>query len=336
MTRLLRALKPNRYVLLLLALLLLLQIVFFSYETGTFYIGTYDIAASSDGPTVNDAEQDRRYGEPASDELESNGMETWDSTFGIGSPVVIQDTRQIRVDWAILVLNLGVSYLLSVLLLKGGIMASRLLRPAQQDLATARAQNWLKGPGWRLFSALGLLVLSLLWLGLHPSFYYMDGLVFVPLAWSVMLVVLVLRIGVQDFMMRRHQLSAQKRIGIVLRYACLIGAFVAATVVLIFAVPMKMGFLIAEPTLSRLVHEDDLALSPKLVEDVRAGPYAVSAQATNSRREHRSDLSKRVIFILANDHEAGFIYSPTGIDDLAYNAGNKGHLFGNWYWMKED
>ena len=333
MMRLLKALKPNRDIIFLLALLLLFQMLFFSYST---FRSTALIAK---GPTVEDAEQDTRHDEPASRELESNGIEMWGSAFGIGSPVVIQntrDTRQIKIDWAILVLNLGVCYLLSVLLLNGVIMASERLWPKQQDLANACVQNWLKGPGWRLFSALGLLVLGLLWLGLHPSFYYMVGLLLVPLAWWVMLVVLVLRIGVQNFMVRRHQVPAQKRIGAVLRYAYLIGIFVAATILLIFAVPMKMGFLTAEPTLSRLVNEDNLALSPRLIEDVRAGPYVVSAQATTSRRKDRSDLNKRVVFILANDHEAGFIYSPTGIDDLAYNEGNKGHLFGNWYWMKED
>ncbi len=31
-----------------------------------------------------------------------------------------------------------------------------------------------------------------------------------------------------------------------------------------------------------------------------------------------------------------FAYSESGIDDLCYNSGSKGHLLGNWYWMKED
>ncbi|MHC4296696.1 MAG: hypothetical protein ACYS7Y_05290 [Planctomycetota bacterium] len=288
---------------------------------------------------MEDAKQARRPSEPDSGEVESNGIETWGLRFGIGSPVVIQNTRdrrQIKIDWATLVLNLGACYLLSALLLKGGIMASQQLWPARQDLAAAHAQNWLKGPSWRLFAASGLAVLGLLWLGLHPSFYYMDGLFFVPLAWGIMLVVLILRIGIQSFLVRRHQASAQKRIGAVLRYAYLVIIFVVATILLIFAVPMKIGFLTAKPALSRLVNEDNLALSPKLVEDVRAGPYVVSAKATNSYRKNRSDLNKRVILILANDHEAAFIYSPTGIDDLWYNEGNRGHLAGNWYWMKED
>lgn len=40
--------------------------------------------------------------------------------------------------------------------------------------------------------------------------------------------------------------------------------------------------------------------------------------------------------MLADDSEAGFIYSPGGIADLCYNSGNSGHLMGPWYWMKAD
>ena len=43
-----------------------------------------------------------------------------------------------------------------------------------------------------------------------------------------------------------------------------------------------------------------------------------------------------LIFVLADDVESGFIYSPNGIGDLRYNAGSAGHLMGNWYWMAED
>lgn len=176
----------------------------------------------------------------------------------------------------------------------------------------------------------------LLWLGCQPRFYYLTGFFLVLLAWGGMLFVLVLRMAVQSYLARQHQVSAPKRTGIVLRYACFVGILVAATVLLYFAVPMRVGFLTAMPTLSRLVDRDNPALSQEPDEDVRAGLYVLSARATKARRERGVDTDKRVVFILANDHEAGFIYSPTGIDDLAYNAGSKGHLFGDWYWMKED
>ena len=43
-----------------------------------------------------------------------------------------------------------------------------------------------------------------------------------------------------------------------------------------------------------------------------------------------------VFFQFLHDGEAAIIYSESGIDELCYNSGSKGHLFGNWYWMKED
>ena len=51
------------------------------------------------------------------------------------------------------------------------------------------------------------------------------------------------------------------------------------------------------------------------------------------RRCHRQD---RIYFQFRNDGESAIIHSESGIDDLCYNSGAKGHLIGNWYWMKED
>ena len=104
----------------------------------------------------------------------------------------------------------------------------------------------------------------------------------------------------------------------------------------VFEAPLRVWFLTARPGLTRLVNEDALEESPKLTEDTRVGLYVVSAEVTNRQRAGRWDDSRLLVFILADDHESGFIYGPGGIDDLRYNTGSKGHLFGDWYWMKED
>ena len=44
----------------------------------------------------------------------------------------------------------------------------------------------------------------------------------------------------------------------------------------------------------------------------------------------------QVYFVLADHSESAFVYSPSGIADIEFNAGSKGHLFGDWYWIKED
>ncbi|MEX0712907.1 MAG: hypothetical protein WD278_11195, partial [Pirellulales bacterium] len=64
--------------------------------------------------------------------------------------------------------------------------------------------------------------------------------------------------------------------------------------------------------------------------DQRCGLYTISAAAS------RKQVPERLVFVLADDAESGFIYSPNGIEGFRYNSGNTGHLFGNWYWMKED
>lgn len=319
MTTLLGALKPNRYVFLLFALLLLFQLVVFSCSTFQVTLApAYELDSG---------------------EVERVATDTWESRLGVGAPVIIErtrDTRKIDIRWQILAANLGACYLLSVLLMRGAVGAARLLRSGPPERAAARVEQWLNGPGWRLFSALGALVLWLLWLGLQPGFYYLVGLCLVIMAWMLFLLVLIVRLGVQGYLARQHRSSAPKWTVPALRYACFIGTLLAATILLFFTMPLRLGFLTAKSTLSRLVDQDKLSLSRELTEDVRAGVYVVSAGATNRRRERGIDTGKRIVFILADDHEAGFIYSPGGIDDLAYNDGNKGHLLGDWYWMKED
>lgn len=74
-----------------------------------------------------------------------------------------------------------------------------------------------------------------------------------------------------------------------------------------------------------------------LAKDVRIGLYTFSASETNRRYLSGIGSGKyRAFFLAGNRSEAAFIYSTEGIEDLIYNRGSRGHLCGNWYWMKED
>ena len=105
-----------------------------------------------------------------------------------------------------------------------------------------------------------------------------------------------------------------------------------------FRVSLRLAFLAAEPALSEIVEREGVAGFDGLDADVRAGVYTISGDWTTERLLWWDEGEERdmVVFILADPWESGFIYSETGIDDLRYNSGNKGWLFGDWYWMTED
>ena len=205
-----------------------------------------------------------------------------------------------------------------------------------EDGSRGRAERWLRGPGWPFFVGVGVVALCLVGMGLHPSFYYMACPALLGTAWGALMVAILLRAAVRDWVVRQHDPSAQKSKGAYRRWLWLFSLVVSVTVLLVFQIPLRIGFLTARPGLAGLVNEDALDQSPWLTEDTRVGLYVVSARATNEARVSRGGTGERLLFILADDPESGFIYSPAGIDDLSYNAGSKGHLFGDWYWMTED
>lgn len=97
-----------------------------------------------------------------------------------------------------------------------------------------------------------------------------------------------------------------------------------------FKLPLRASFLLARPGLEKALtdHRKDLA-------QVTRGSYSFGLYRFSKadRRCHKKD---RIFFQFSSDAEAAIIYSESGIHDLCYNSGNKGHLSGNWYWMKED
>src|SRR5262249_33648527 len=145
----------------------------------------------------------------------------------------------------------------------------------------------------------------------------------------------LLRLSVVGFLAWRAKTPPPSRVSRRRRDALFFLIPLATTLLIGFKVPLKIGFLTALPGMTRLVDSTPGDRVPRLSADQRCGIYSISASAS-ARFGGRPRNEGRIIFILADDHEAGFIYSLNGIDDLNYNSGSAGHLFGNWYWMKED
>ena len=101
--------------------------------------------------------------------------------------------------------------------------------------------------------------------------------------------------------------------------------------VIALKLPLHAGFALARADLDRALRQDQQPGETFSLARSRYGIYSIRQQA--HRRCHRED---RIYFTLANDSEAAFVYSPSGIDALCYNSGSKGHLSGDWYWMAED
>ena len=194
----------------------------------------------------------------------------------------------------------------------------------------------LNAQAWPLFGATGVVVLGLFWQGLYPHFYYMVDFFVLGLVWFGAVLMFVVLMALRSWLLHEYPGPVQTAQTALLQWACVFGILLLVTALLAFKVPMRLGFLTARPGLSRLVNEHTIDEFRGLAEDTRFGLYTISASSTERRGVDRSDAHQCVIFRLADDGEAAFIYSPTGIDDLSYNDGNKGHLIGHWYWMKED
>lgn len=108
------------------------------------------------------------------------------------------------------------------------------------------------------------------------------------------------------------------------------GMLVLTSLLVGFKVPLHASFLLARPGLEEALaeHRDDLSDVGRVSHDF--GLYQIKSA------ERRCHIDDRIYFMFRDDSEAAIIHSPSGIDDLCYNSGNKGHLLGDWYWMKED
>lgn len=165
---------------------------------------------------------------------------------------------------------------------------------------------------------------------LFPAFYYMTWLAALVMLWGLVALAYLGQNLVLLAVARCRQValppSPQSGPGFT------VGLLVLVTLLVSFKVPLHASFLLAKPELERAVaeHADDLDAVGRLAKYHYCGIYPIQKA---HRRCHKKD---RIYFQFRNDGESAIIYSESGIQDLCYNSGNKGHLFGNWYWMKED
>ena len=167
-----------------------------------------------------------------------------------------------------------------------------------------------------------------LYLALYPSFYYMQWFFIGVWAWGLALIALCCCSLVLTFLGRGEAGTAPpSRVG---SAGFVLGMMVVSTLLVSFKVPLRASFLLARPGLEQALAENGDDLSPIGTTSYDFGLYQI-------RRAHRGcHHEDRVYFQFRDDSESAIIYSESGIDDLCYNSGSKGHLAGNWYWMKED
>ena len=167
---------------------------------------------------------------------------------------------------------------------------------------------------------------ALLWNALFPSFYYMVFIFWVVAFWAGIGVVLCMRLLIAG-MGRRLTDRPVTWAG----WRGVTTLMVVVSVALLLKLPLRVGFALARADLEQAVEQDQRPGETFALTRSQYGIYGIRQQA--ERRCHRDD---RIYFTLANDDEAGFVYSTSGIEDLCYNPGSKGHLAGNWYWIAED
>lgn len=164
-----------------------------------------------------------------------------------------------------------------------------------------------------------------LYQALFPAFYYMSG--YGWMLWFFLAISAALLIaGLLRWLLYRptNRSEAPLSTGFVLILMAVVTGLVA------FRVPLRASFLLARPGLEEAlaVHSSDLT---QVAYTSRS--YGIY-QIRGARR--RCHDQTRVYFEFLDDAESAIVHSPSGIDDLCYNAGAKGPLFDDWYWIKED
>lgn len=187
---------------------------------------------------------------------------------------------------------------------------------------------------WQLFLERATLAFAgacsgvVLYLALFPGFYYLTWFFFGIMLWAMVAA------GCLFQGMALQAIARWKRVTLPSSPAngqgFIVGMLVLVSLLVAFKVPLHASFLLARQGLEEALeqHHDDLSQVAYASHD-----YGVYRFGKADRRCHHKD---RVFFQFLDDGEAAIIYSESGIDDLCYNSGSKGHLFGNWYWMKED
>jgi len=167
-----------------------------------------------------------------------------------------------------------------------------------------------------------------LYLALFPGFYYMAWIFFGMMLWAVVAAGCLFQVLALQAISRWKRVTPPSPSANGLGF--IVGMLGLVSLLLAFKAPLRASFLLARPGLVEALAEHHADLSQVGLVHHNYGIYHFRKA---DRRCHRKD---RVFFQFLDDAEAAIIYSESGIEDLCYNSGSKGHLFGNWYWMKED
>lgn len=192
-----------------------------------------------------------------------------------------------------------------------------------------RKSQQLRVIDWCWLATVGGGSLVLLWMSVNPHFYYMAHVIFLVLYWVNVAFVTLLRSELRATF--GPPPSSHRTRAFLSRWAIGMAAVPLVTTALIVGkIPLRLGFLTALPALQRLVESAEAGERPEFGVDRQCGIFRISG------RLRECNIPGGHIFRLANDPEAGFVYSPSGIEHLRYNSGDKGWLFGDWHWFAED
>jgi hypothetical protein len=179
--------------------------------------------------------------------------------------------------------------------------------------------NWTLVP-------VSLLCGIVLWHSLFPGFYYLAILFVLLWLWMFVAGLVAIRVTIATFVARRKGTPIDAT-----GWLPVLGVPLLLTVAAIFKLPLHASFALARADFEHVIaHEVQPTESFPLLKH-HYGLYPI--RQTARRRCHDPE---RIYFQFSNDGEAAIVYSPTGIDDLCFNSGSKGHLVDNWYWMKAD
>jgi hypothetical protein len=169
-----------------------------------------------------------------------------------------------------------------------------------------------------------LICAGIFWLTLHPAFYYLE--------WVILLLILALLVLPLSLTVAlKGKLQSKWKFALYFLVVLSAAAY--------FKLPLKLAFLTIRPQLAQIVSATNPGSFAGLQSDINSTLFRISAESTTTRNLRMAGdncNTNRILFILADDAESAFIYSPGGIQDLCYNSGAAGHLMGDWYWMKED
>lgn len=165
-----------------------------------------------------------------------------------------------------------------------------------------------------------------LYQSLFPPFYYLAWIAWMLALWTAGMAALLLsRLSLT--LSAKSSPTGSRGTG---PGRFILGLLTWVSLLVLVKLPLRASFLLAKPGLEGALaqHRDDLSKIGMWSYD-----YGLYPIVSASRRCHDD---QRIFFHFPSREEAAIIYSPSGIEDLCYNSGSKGHLLGDWYWMAED